>query len=63
MDEKSNALEDKFYVKVITHVNNKSSFCLTSTNQDWVFRIKVISGNRRKGLIYVIFKGSDIKPI
>ncbi len=49
-------------VKVITYVENKSSFCLVTTNQKWVLMIELISGDKVKSPIYVIFKGLDIKP-
>ena len=63
MDEKGNALGPTSRVKVITHADNKSSFCPTTTNREWVSMIEVISGDRKKGPICVMFKGSDIKPI
>ena len=49
-------------IRVITHMENKSFFCLTTTNQEWVLLIEVISREREKCLIYIIFKRLDIKP-
>lgn len=61
MDRKNNTLKLISSLKVITYVENKSSFCLTIINWEWVSLIKVISGDKEKQPIYMMFKGLNIK--
>lgn len=62
IDEKHNILRFKSSMKVISYRKNKLSFCSNTTNQKWVFIIEIISKDKGKCLIYMIFKGFDIKP-
>lgn len=62
MDKKDNVLEFAFSVKFIIHIENKSNFCSTTTNQKQVLIVEIIFGNRKKKPIFVIFKGFNSKP-
>lgn len=61
MDKKSNILGPTLSVKVIIYIENKSSFCSTTINWEWVLIIEVIFGDKEKDPIYIIFKRLDIK--
>lgn len=63
MNEKGNILRSISSIKVIIYVDNILSFHSTHTNQEWVYMIEIISGNRKTRPIFVIFKRLDIKPI
>lgn len=62
MDEKSNALRFASSDRVIIYVKNKSFFYSTIKNQEWVLIIEIISEDRKKDLIFMIFKRLNIKP-
>lgn len=66
LDEKDNALGDNtlgctLNVIVIIYIYNKSSFCLITTNQEWISIIEFIFRDIEKRLIYMIFQKSNIK--
>lgn len=42
-------------------MENKSSFCSTTINRKEILMIEVISRDREKNLIYIMFKESDNK--
>lgn len=62
IDKKDNALGSTSSVKVITNAENKSIFCLATTNWEWVLIIQVIFEDRKEDLICIMFKELDIKP-
>lgn len=62
INKKKNTWGPTSSIKIIIHVENKSSFCFITINWEWVFMIKLLSGNRKKRPICINIKGSEIKP-
>lgn len=60
MDKKSNVLESILSIKVIIYTKNKLSFCSIITNWEWVLMMEVISRNKKKDPMNIMFKRSDI---
>lgn len=61
-DKKNNILRSTSNIKVIIYAENKSFFCPTTRNWEWVSIIEVKSRDGEKNWISIIFKRSDIQP-